>query len=166
MTHKKEDKNKVHDDKAPKEQKNEEIEKREQQIGELTDLLQRLQAEFENYRKRVENEKSAFMQCASRDLLLKFLTVLDNFELALKHTNNHDELVKGIDLIYAQFMQIMKEEGVGHIEVLNAKFDPALHEVLIADKSDKEQGTILEELQKGYTLNGSVLRHAKVKVSK
>jgi molecular chaperone GrpE len=139
---------------------------KDDKIKELTELLKRLQAEFENYQKRVESEKSSIRQLASKNLILKFLQIVDNFELAMKHTDNHDELVKGIELIYAQMTQILHGEGLKHVISTGKQFDPNLHEVLLTEESKKKAGYVIEEFQKGYTLNGSVLRHAKVKVAK
>ena len=134
-----------------------------EQVEELTNDLKRLQAEFENYRKRVERDREADKTFARKDVLLKFLTVLDNFELALK-TSPNDEFAKGVELIYAQFVSVLEAEGLK--EVPSDKFNPEYHEALLMQESDKEKNTILEVLQKGYTLNKILVRHAKVKLSK
>ncbi|MBW2997563.1 nucleotide exchange factor GrpE [Candidatus Woesearchaeota archaeon] len=148
--------------KAPKQKK----ETKEDKIAELTTDLKRIQAEFENYKKRAEKENAQFCEYAKAEIVKKLLSVLDSFEIALKSTGNHEEFVKGIELIYSQLYTLLKDEGLAHIETKGKKFDPYLHEVMLSEKSDKDDDTIIEELQKGYTLKGRVLRHSKVKVAK
>lgn len=138
---------------------------KDQKIAELVDTLQRLQAEFENYRKYVEKCNSEFRKYAHADLIDKLLPVLDSFELALKNSTDKEKLIKGIELIYSQLHSVLEKEGLKEIKA-EGKFDPHLHEVLIKQESDREEDTILEELQKGYMLGDKVLRHSKVKVSR
>ncbi|MFH2028173.1 MAG: nucleotide exchange factor GrpE [Nanoarchaeota archaeon] len=133
-------------------------------IAELTDSLQRLQAEFENYRKYVEKEKNEFRKYAKADIIDKILPILDSFELAFKSTADKEKFIKGMELIYSQFFSILEKEGLKKIKT-EGKCDPNLHEVLLKEKSDKEEDMIIEELQKGYMLNDKILRYAKVKVS-
>lgn len=133
--------------------------------AELTETLQRLQAEFENYRKRADKEKQEFTKYAKAELIFKVLSVIDTFEIALKNTSEHEKFVKGIELIYAQLISLLESEGLRPIEAIGKKFDPYRHEVMLKQKSDKEEGIILEELQKGYLLNERVLRFSKVKIS-
>ena len=135
-------------------------------VDELTNDLKRVQAEFENFKKRCEKENADFRDYATAGLVKKLLSVLDSFEMALKNTDDHQEFVKGVELIYSQFYTILKEEGLQHIVTDGKKFDPYLHEVMLSEKSDKEDGLILEELQKGYRFKDRVLRHSKVKVAK
>lgn len=135
-------------------------------VAELTDDLKRLQAEFENYKKRAEKESVKLCDYAKADILKKFLPVLDSFELAFKNTKDHEEFVKGVELIFSQFHNFLKENGVRPIETKDRKADPYLDDVMLTEKSDKPSGTILEELQKGYKFNELILRHSKVKVSK
>jgi molecular chaperone GrpE len=134
-------------------------------IKELTETLQHLQAEFENYRKYIERTKIEFNKYAKASVIEALLPVLDSFELALKNTTNKEEFIKGIELIYSQLYSMLEKEGLSIIDT-KGKLDPTLHEVLLKEESDKDEDTILEELQKGYFLNGKVLRHSKVKVSK
>ncbi len=141
------------------------IDPKDAKIADLTDTLKHVQADFENYKKRVDRDKADFIKNSCRDFILKFLPLIDNLELALKNTSHKDEFVKGVEMIYAQFLQNLQELGVEPIDSLNKKFDPRLHEALLIEESDKVD-IVLEELQKGYTLNGSVLRHAKVKIGK
>ena len=135
-------------------------------VQELTDSLQRLQAEFENYKKRIEKEKLEFVKFANEELVLRILPVIDSFELALQNTNSHDEFVKGIKLIYTQLFSMLESLGVQKIKAQGEKFDPYKHEVLLQEQSNREEGIIIEELQKGYLLGEKVIRHAKVKISK
>ncbi len=151
--------------KKAKEEKPKKDEK-EEKIHELTDSLQRLQAEFENYKKRTEKEKEDFVKYAKADLIAKLLPTLDSFEIALKNTTDNEKFVKGIELIFAQLYSLLESEGIRPIKADGEKFDPFKHEVLMKEASDKEEDMILEELQKGYMLNAKVLRHSKVKVSK
>tara|TARA_Y100000310_G_scaffold340125_1_gene434882 strand:+ start:1853 stop:2326 length:474 start_codon:yes stop_codon:yes gene_type:complete len=135
-----------------------------QKIVEFTDTLQRLQAEFENYKKRVDKEKVHFLEYSKAELIAKLLPIIDTFELALQNSQDNKEFAKGIEMIFGQLYSLLEQEGLRKIEV-NGKFDPFKHEVLMKEGSDKEEDTILEELQKGYMLKDKVLRHSKVKVS-
>lgn len=141
------------------------LEEKQQKIEELTDTLKRLQAEFENYKKRVDKEKTEFVKFAHADVVAEMLPVLDSFEIALKNTNDKDKFIEGIKIIFAQFHSILEAEGLKPIKAVGEKFDPYKHEVLMKQESDKPDDTILEEFQKGYMLNDRVLRHSKVKVS-
>ncbi len=137
------------------------------QIKELTNTLQHLQAEFENFKKRVEREKEQYCKYANGQLLLHLLPIIDVFEEALKRKENKDQFVKGIELIHQQLNKLLDEQGVRKIECEGNKFDPYYHEALMQEKTEgKKEGTILEELQPGYMLKDKVLRHAKVKVAK
>lgn len=135
------------------------------QKEELTDTLKRLQAEFENYKKRVDREKTEFVKYAHADVIERMLPVLDSFEIALKNTTDKEKFVEGIKIIYAQLYSVLEAEGLKPIKATGEKFDPYKHEVLMKQESDKPDDTILEEFQKGYMLNDRVLRHSKVKVS-
>ncbi len=142
------------------------VDLKDKKITELTDSLQRLQAEFENYKKYVEKQKSEFVKYSKGDIINKLLPILDSFEMALKNTTDKEKFVKGIELIFSQFHQLLENEGLKPIEAIGKKFDPYKHEVLLSQVSDKEEGTILEELQKGYMLGDKVIRHSKVKIAK
>lgn len=134
-------------------------------IAELTGILQRLQAEFENYKKRIDKENAEFVKYSKAELVYKLLPLLDTFEIALKNTSDKEKFVKGIEIVYAQLFSTLESEGLKPIGALGKMFNPYLHEVMLKEKSDKEDGVVLEELQKGYMLNGKVLRHSKVKIS-
>lgn len=142
-------------------------EKKEWNVEELTDLLKRTQANFENYRKQVQTQFEDIKKMASRDIILQLLPVIDNFELALKNVPaaQNDNFVAGISLIHSQLMQLLQQNQVLHIETIGAKFDPYHHEALMKVPSELPADTIIEEFQKGFTMHGKVLRHAKVKIS-
>jgi molecular chaperone GrpE len=135
-------------------------------VKELTDTLQHLQAEFENYKKRVERDNLDFIKCANEDAILKILPIIDNFELALKSARVKDDFYRGMELIYSQLIDALHSQGLRAIECQGKKFDPYYHEVLLAEECEKEQNTVMEELQKGYLLHDKVIRHSKVKIAK
>jgi len=173
METKKEEK-KHADHKKPAEEKKEagelenlkkEIEQKNAKIEEMTDTLKRLQAEFENYKKRVEKEKAEFVKYSHAGLIARILPVIDSFELALKNAGDREKFVDGMKMIYAQLYSALEAEGLRPIKASGEQFDPYKHEVLLKEESDKPEGTILEEFQKGYMLNDKVLRFSKVKIS-
>jgi len=131
------------------------------------DLLLRKQAEFDNFRKRMEREREESGGAAARDVLKRLLPVLDNMERALRASEgSKDPLYKGIELVRQQFLDLLKKEGVQPIDALGARFDPRLHEaVQVVDVPGFEADMILEEMQKGYTHNDRLLRPALVKVA-
>ena len=139
-------------------------------INELTDSLQMLQADFENFRKRGEKERIEFREYSKIDTIERFLPILDNFELALKHVTKSDDFTDGIKLIFSQMMSVLETMRVGRIEALGKSFDPHLHEALMADYSDEPKDTVIEEFQAGYILNSDlgsrIIRHSKVRISK
>ena len=136
---------------------------------EIKELLQRTQANFENYRKQTEKRVDEIREMASRDIILQLLPVLDNFNLALKNTGTGDggckNFVQGVELIYAQLSGLLEDNGIKEIETDGKEFDPYLHEALMKVDSEFPENTVVEEIQKGYLLNDKVIRHAKVKIS-
>ncbi len=148
------------------EEKEKLLEEETKKVKEYVEHLQRLQAEFENYRKRAEQEKKLIIKQANQELIQKLLNMLDSFELAFKAIKEEDEFSKGIKMIYSEFYSTLEKEGLKSINCLGKKFDPHFNEVLLQEESDKEEGTIIEELQKGYMLNDRVVRFSKVKISK
>ena len=124
-----------------------------------------MQADFENYKKRVEKQSLELNKYIKAEVITKILPTLDSFELALKNSKDKEEFKKGVELIYSQLFQTLEDMGLRPIES-NGKFDPYKHEVLLTEKSDKDDGAILEELQKGYILEDTVIRHSKVKIAK
>ena len=157
----------VHKQEKPDEADNlrKELEEKTKSIEELTDTLKRLQAEFENYRKRIEKEKIEFVKYAAAMPVEKLLPVLDSFESAIRNTNEKEKFVHGVRMIYAQFVSALENIGFRPIKAEGEQFDPYRPEGLLKEESDKPEGTILEELQKGYMFHDKVLRFSKVKVS-
>lgn len=147
-----------------------EIEEKDKSKEEYLDYLKRLQADFDNFRKRIEKEKREIIQLANEELIEKFLNVLDNLERAedaAKKTNDIDALIKGIDAIIKQFKKILEDEGVTPIKAEGERFDPNLHHAMAKVETDEyPDETIVEELQKGYYYKSKVLRPSLVKVSK
>lgn len=137
------------------------LEKKRITKKELTNLLKRIQADFENYKKRVEREKQEFVKYASAGFMYKLLSVIDSFEQAMKNCSDD-----GIKMLYSQLMDVLSKEGLKRVECVGKSFDPFLHEAMMQEVSDKEAGIILEELQTGFMFNDTVIRHAKVKVAK
>lgn len=133
---------------------------------ELTDSLQRLQAEFENYKKRIDKENENFIKYSSQNLIIKLLPIIDSFESALKNHKDKNKFLEGMKLVFSQFYSTLEKEGLKEINPFNEKFDPYNHEVMMHEKTDKKENTITEVLQKGYILNNKVIRHAKVKIAK
>jgi len=150
---------------STKKDEKKQTDERDQKIEELTDTLKRLQAEFENYKKRTEKEQVEFVKYAHAEVIASMLPVLDSFEIALKNTIDKEKFVEGMKIVYAQLHSLLEAEGLSPIKSVGENFDPYKHEVLMKEESDKPEGTILEEFQKGYMLNDKVLRFSKVKVS-
>jgi molecular chaperone GrpE len=148
----------------PKMEEAAKIDEKDKKIAELTDCLQRLQAEFENYKKRAEKENGHFMKFANANLIGELLPLLDSFEFAFKNKDSK-EFVQGVELIFAQLFSILEKQGLRPIHAEGKKFDPYKHEVLLQEPSDKDE-IVLEELQKGYMLQDKVLRFSKVKIGK
>ena len=143
-----------------------ELEIANEKIEDLTDTLKRLQAEFENYRKRVEKENKHRAEYASANLIEKLLPIIDTFEIALKDSCTPEKFREGAKLIYVELMTTLKNEGVRKIDALNKNFDPNYHDAMIAVDADCEKDKVVEVLQEGYMLKDKVLRHSKVKISK
>jgi len=141
----------------------------EKQNKELEDRLIRLAAEFDNYKKRIAKEQNQLEKYASQNLISKLLESLDNFSRALDSAKNSADiksLQSGVELIYSQLMEILSKEGLEEIQAVGEHFDPHLHEAVLQIESDRPEGTIVDEISKGYKLNGKVIRHSKVVVSK
>ncbi len=139
--------------------------------AEFADKILRLQADFENNRKRTEREKQDFVKFANEGIILELLNVLDDLERSISLAETHKEdltaFLKGVEMILAHLYEMLKEYGVKPIEAEGEIFDPHAHEALMqVENKDLPEHTIVEELQKGYKLNDRVIRTAKVKVSK
>lgn len=141
----------------------------EEETRSLVDRLKRLQAEFENYKKRVQREMGSLEERISDREILDFIPLFDNMERAfMSYSGNNDvgSFIEGIERIFAQFSQVLKHKGVVPIEVLGRRFDPAKHEALLSVESDEEENMVLEEFERGYLRNERLLRPNKVKVSR
>ena len=126
-----------------------------------------LQADFENYRRRVEREKDEIRKRANENLILELLDSYENLERALAIAKkSDDQLYKGLEMVYNQMTAVLARNGLRPIEAVGKPFDPRVHEAVLQEVSDKDEDTVLEEFQRGYTLNSKVIRYAKVKVSK
>ena len=134
--------------------------------AEAEDRLLRLRAEFDNHRRRVERERSDFLQYAAADLVQQVLPVLDDFERALKHETADRDYAKGVELIFQRFSETLKKMGLEPLETAGQKFDPNLHQAVQRVETDEaEDQMILDEFQKGYNFRGKLLRPAMVKVA-
>ena len=134
------------------------------------DDLQRLKAEFDNYRKRNMKEQTALVERASENLLKRLLPVLDNFELAVasaEGSREFDRMLKGIEMVYGELKEVLASEGLTTIQAKGRVFDPNVHEAALQVDADGDgEQYVAEELRSGYTIRGRVLRPAMVKVAR
>ncbi len=146
-----------------------EKEELEQKYNELNDRFLRLYSEFDNFRKRTAKEKLELIKSASQDLVVDLLPVLDDFERGLKAFEDHHadpELIKGVELIYNKFYNILKQRGLKPMESMGKEFNTDWHEALtnIPAPSEEMKGKVVDVIQTGYLLNDKVIRYAKVVV--
>ncbi|HEY6191159.1 MAG TPA: nucleotide exchange factor GrpE [Bacteroidota bacterium] len=147
-------------------------------VSQYKDQLLRKAAEFDNYKKRVDNDYASIVRFSNEDLILKLLPVLDDFERSFKMAGRggdqpgaatgggEDSFRRGMELIYNKFRKILEAQGIKPIEALGKPFDPHLHEALLQmPRNDVPPHTVIEEVDKGYMLNDKVLRHSKVVVA-
>ena len=140
--------------------------KLEQQIEDLTDRLKRNMAEFDNFRKRTEKETSSMYIIGAKDIIEKILPVVDNFERGLAQATEGDPFAEGMEKIYKQLTTTLESLGVEPIEAVDKEFNPDLHNaVMHVEDESVGDNIIVEELQKGYTYKGFVVRHSMVKVA-
>ena len=151
------------------EQPSTDLTSKEAEIAELTDTLKRLQAEFENFKKRNEKDWSEKVKVANQQLIVDLLPVLDSFDKALEDAENNGNagtIKKGLDGLHKQFLRTLQRNGLKEIST-EGKFDPFVHEALMREeREDLDDGDILEVFQKGYMLNSKPIRPARVKVAK
>lgn len=142
--------------------------KRDEQIEELNDKLKRQMAEFDNFRKRTEKEKSQMYDMGARSVIEKILPVIDNFErglAAVQEEAKEDAFVVGMDKVYKQMLAELEAIGVTAIEAVGQEFDPEFHNaVMQVESGEYESGVVAQELQKGYMYKDSVVRHSMVAV--
>ena len=143
--------------------------KKDEKIEELTDRLTRQMAEFDNFRKRTDREKSQMYEVGAKDVIDKILPVVDNFERglgAVTEEEKEDPFVKGMEQIYKQLMTTLEGIGVKPIEAVGNEFDPDFHNaVMHVEDEEVGENIIVEEFQKGYMYRDSVVRHSMVKVA-
>ena len=143
--------------------------KKDEKIEELTDKLTRQMAEFDNYRKRTEKEKSGMYEIGAKDVIEKILPVIDNFErglAAVPEEQKEDSFVTGMEMIYKQIMTTLDGIGVKPIEAVGLEFNPDLHNaVMHVEDEELGENIVAEEFQKGYTYRDSVVRYSMVKVA-
>jgi len=147
-----------------------ELETVKKQLEQEKDRCLRLNAEFENQRKRLQKEKEEFVKYANEKLIIELIDIMESLERGLenaKGSSNKEKLIMGVELIYKQFKNVLDKNGLVPIKALGEKFDPYKHEAMMQTPSDDdEEGTILEEFARGYMLNNKVIRYSKVRVSK
>lgn len=142
------------------------IKKKDEELKELKDRFLRLQADFMNYKSRVNKEKENIYAYATEDLMTQILPILDNFDRAMENEENQDGFYEGVKMIYNQLIDVLESNGLKEIECLGESFDPKYHHAVFMEKVEEtEEGTILEVLQKGYMLKDKVIRPSMVKVA-
>ena len=145
-----------------------ELEENKLKAEEYYNHMQRLKAEFDNYRKRTQKEKEEIAKYGSERIIVSLLPVLDNLERAIGSAQTNKDFQsfsQGVEMIRRQFMKVLEDEGLSPIETVGTEFNPNVHEALLKEASDKEENIILAELQKGYYLKDKVIRPSQVKVS-
>jgi molecular chaperone GrpE len=146
------------------------LEKARAEAESYLDDLRRLQADFDNYRKRTLREQTARAASASQALVARLLPVLDNFELAVsaaEQSRDFDRMLKGVEMVFGELREVLEGEGLVKIEAEGKPFDPERHEAVIAvEQEDTEPGMVVDIVRTGYELRGKVLRPAMVKVAK
>jgi molecular chaperone GrpE len=141
----------------------------QKQVDQYKDMLLRKAAEFDNFKRRIENETTNIVRFATESLIDDLLPVLDDFERSLKHSKESkesDALIKGVELIYQKLVKVLEGRGVKKFETVGKEFSVDFHDALMQlPRKDLPPHTIIEEVEKGYMLNDKVIRHAKVVVS-
>ena len=133
---------------------------------ELKELLLRRQAEFDNFRKRNEKERSEHVQYAGMEIVREILPILDDFDRARKVEGGSPEYTKGVEMIYSRMVETLKKQGLEPIETAGQRFDPHLHQAVErVETKDSPDGTILSEFQRGYNFKSKLLRPSMVKVA-
>jgi molecular chaperone GrpE len=146
-----------------------EIEESGRLASEYLDHLQRLQAEFDNYKKRVDREKSELIEYASAELVSELIDIMENLERGVasaKGSDDIDSIVKGMEMVSTQLKDILGSRGLKPIEAVGKKFDPHYHEAMMMTPTDEyPYNTVIEEFQQGYMIKDKVIRYSKVRVS-
>jgi len=148
---------------------NEKIAELEKQAAQLKDQLLRKAAEFDNYKRRTENDFSSLTKFAAENIITQLVPVLDDINRSLKsgkENSGNDSFYKGIEMIYAKFLKVLESQGLKAMDVLGKEFNVDVHDALMQmPRTDVPPHTVIEEVEKGYTLFDKVIRHAKVIVS-
>lgn len=164
-----EDAQESEEDSKKKKRKEKKKDKKDAQIEELTDRVKRQMAEFDNFRKRTEKEKSQMFETGAKSIIEKILPVVDNFErglAAIPEEEKGSAFAEGMEKIYKQLITTLEEIGVTVIEAAGAEFDPNLHNaVMHVEDEELGENIVAEEFQKGYKYHDSVVRHSMVKVA-
>ncbi len=151
------------------EKKPDKKDKKDLQIEELQDRVKRQMAEFDNFRKRSEKEKSGMFELGAKSIIEELLPIVDNFERglgAISEEDKADPFVDGMDKVYRQMVQMLEKIGVQPIEAVGCEFNPDFHNaVMHVDDEERPENTIIEEFLKGYTYKDQVVRHSMVKVA-
>ena len=138
-------------------------------IEDLQDRLKRQMAEFDNYRKRTDKEKSAMFEMGASDVVKKLLPIVDNFELGFKSVTEEElqtPFAKGMDMVYKQTIKMLEDLQVKPIEAVGSEFNPEFHNAVMHVEDDSQgENIIVEEFEKGYTYRDVVIRHSMVKVA-
>jgi molecular chaperone GrpE len=149
----------------------EKLKQLEEELAEKTKLaedrlnqIRYLHADFDNYRKNFEREKEAIVKLANENLIKELLVILDEFELAINSMGS-EKNKEGLSMLYRNFCRVLEKHGLKQIKALGEKFDPSLHEALMKEPSEREDGIILREIQKGFMLNSKVIRPSRVIIS-
>lgn len=142
----------------------------DEKASELEEQLKRVQAEFENYKKRVAKEREELAPIASAEILKKLLPIIEEFELAVAHAKakheKDNETIRGFGMVLQNLKSLLEKEGLREMKCEGEQFDPYKHEAVRSEVSDVEEGTIIRVIRKGYFLKDKVLRHASVVLSK
>jgi molecular chaperone GrpE len=145
------------------------VEELQKQVNQYKDMLLRKAAEFDNYKRRIDNETTNIVKFATESLIDDLLPVLDDFERSLKHSKEikeSDALVKGVEFIYQKLVKVLEGRGVKTFETVGKEFNVDYHDALLQiPRKDLPPHTVIEEIEKGYMLGDKVIRHAKVVVS-
>jgi len=144
----------------------EQLKKCEQERREYLAGWQRAKADYINLHREHEKKIADYFKFANEGLILEFLPILDSFDAAIKNNDPKSPEAIGLLQIYNQLKSVLKNNGLEEIKAIGEKFNPELHEVVETIKSDKGEGIIVEEVQKGYKLHGKIIRPSKVKISK
>ena len=148
------------------EEKDAELEDKDTKIADYHSQILRLQADFDNYKKRSQKDLKEYIKYANENLILKIIEVYEDLERAL-NTDNSADLKEGVDMIYKKLRDILQGEGLVEISCKGEIFDPFKHEALMVEEHENyDDGVVIEELAKGYTLDSKVIKYSKVKVCK